>query len=117
MTTTQAPVPLHPPVHPANVEPPAGVAVRVTEVPLAKSASQVLPQLIPAGLLVTVPLPVLVTDNGTLDPDSGGWLSVVIGGVSEPEQADNKTRSVDITQPRLNIVMPLSLFQTAYNEM
>jgi hypothetical protein len=34
------------------------VAVRVTAVPLLKLAEQVLPQLMPAGLLVTVPLPV-----------------------------------------------------------
>jgi hypothetical protein len=46
------------PDHPAKVEPEAGVAVRVTAVPLLKLAEQVLPQLMPAGLLVTVPLPV-----------------------------------------------------------
>jgi hypothetical protein len=43
---------------PANVEPEAGVAVNVTAVPLLRVVEQVLPQLIPAGLLVTVPLPV-----------------------------------------------------------
>src|SRR5437899_10218761 len=36
----------------------AAVAVSVTAVPLAKLAEQVAPQLIPAGALVTVPLPV-----------------------------------------------------------
>lgn len=46
------------PLQPVNVEPLAGVAVNVTVVPLAYDAKQVLPQLIPAGLLVTVPLPV-----------------------------------------------------------
>jgi hypothetical protein len=40
------------------VEPEAGVAVRVTVVPVLRLAEQVLPQLMPAGLLVTVPLPV-----------------------------------------------------------
>jgi hypothetical protein len=53
----QVPVPLHPPDQPANVEPALGVAVRVTAVPLAKFALHVAPQLIPAGLLVMVPLP------------------------------------------------------------
>src|SRR5207247_10485427 len=43
---------------PVKVEPAAGVAVNVTEVPLAKLAVHVAPQLIPAGALVTVPLPV-----------------------------------------------------------
>src|SRR5206468_5731564 len=57
--TAQAPVPEHPaPLQPLKVEPAAGVAVSVTTVPLAKLAEQVAPQLIPAGALVTVPLPV-----------------------------------------------------------
>ena len=47
-----------PPVQPSKVEPLAGVAVRVTCVPLAKEAEQVAPQLMPVGLEVTVPLPV-----------------------------------------------------------
>jgi hypothetical protein len=50
---------LHPvPLQPAKVEPVADVAVNVTSVPLLNEAEQVPPQLIPAGLLVTVPLPV-----------------------------------------------------------
>jgi hypothetical protein len=57
--TTQVPVPEHPPpVQPVNVEPSAGNAVSVTAVPLAKFAVHVVGQLIPAGLLLTVPLPV-----------------------------------------------------------
>lgn len=53
------------PVQPAKVEPVAGVALKVTGVPLLYNAEQVLPQLIPAGVLVTVPLPVpaLVTER------------------------------------------------------
>ena len=47
-----------PPLQPWKVEPLAGVAVRVTCVPLSKEAEQVAPQLIPVGLEVTVPLPV-----------------------------------------------------------
>ncbi len=43
-----------------TVEPLSGVAVRVTAVPLGKEAEQMVPQLIPGGLLVTVPLPVPV---------------------------------------------------------
>jgi len=46
------------PDQPAKVEPEAGVAVKVTAVPVLKVAEQVLPQLIPVGELVTVPLPV-----------------------------------------------------------
>ena len=51
---------MHPPLHPPN-EPPTGVALRVTVVPLAKLALHapcwVLEQLIPPGELVTVPEP------------------------------------------------------------
>ena len=46
------------PLQPANVELESGVAVKATVVPLLKDAEHVLPQLIPDGLLVTVPLPV-----------------------------------------------------------
>src|SRR5947209_4778176 len=57
--TTHDPVPEHPPpFQPLKVEPAAGAAVSVTAVPLAKLAVHVAPQLIPAGALVTVPLPV-----------------------------------------------------------
>jgi hypothetical protein len=66
MVTAHVPVPEQPPpLQPAKVEPPAGAAVSVTTVPLLYVAEQVAPQLIPAGLDVTVPLPdpVLLTDS------------------------------------------------------
>src|SRR4029453_3900304 len=57
--TVQVPVPEHPPpLQPVKVEPAAGVAVKVTAVPLAYAAEHVAPQEIPAGLLVIVPVPV-----------------------------------------------------------
>jgi len=64
IVTTQLPIPVHPaPLQPVNADPLADVAVKVTCVPLANAALHVAPQSIPAGLLVTVslPLPVLVT--------------------------------------------------------
>ena len=39
----------------------AGAAVKVTAVPLANAAAHVAPQEMPAGALVTVPAPVLLT--------------------------------------------------------
>jgi hypothetical protein len=51
------------PVHPTNVEPFAAVADKVTMVPLLYIAVQLLPQLIPAGELATVPLPVPALDT------------------------------------------------------
>ena len=63
---TQVPVPAHPPPdQPVKTEPAAGVAMSVTPVPAPNVAEQVLPQLIPAGELLTVPLPVRVTLNET----------------------------------------------------
>ena len=56
-------IPLHAPLQPLKVEPLAGFAVSVTVLFVAKLAEQVLPQLMPAGLLVTVPEPDLVIDS------------------------------------------------------
>src|SRR5215831_3319694 len=58
MVTVQVPVPVQPPLQPENVEPAAGVAVRVTAVPVVKDVEHVVPQEIPVGALVTVPVPV-----------------------------------------------------------
>src|SRR5438046_3403099 len=56
--TVQVPVPEQPPpLQPLKMEPAAGAAVSVTEVPVANAAEQVAPQETPAGALVTVPLP------------------------------------------------------------
>jgi hypothetical protein len=63
------------PDQPAKVEPAAGMAVKVTELPLLKVAEQMLPQLIPVGLLVTVPFPVplLVTALTTFTESVNCW--------------------------------------------
>ena len=46
------------PAQPAKTEPVAGAAVNITAAPLLKVPEQVVEQLIPAGELVMVPLPV-----------------------------------------------------------
>ena len=52
------PVPVQPPpLQPAKTDPEEGIAVSVTLVPPENDREQVVPQLIPLGLLVTVPLP------------------------------------------------------------
>jgi hypothetical protein len=65
IVTRQLPKPLQAPLQPAKPQPSAGVAVSVTCVAGAKFALHVDGQLIPAGELVTVPLPVTLTDNAT----------------------------------------------------
>ena len=57
IVTLQAPVPLHPPAHPPNVEVDPGVSVSVTTVSAGNVPWHVVPQLMPAGLLVMVPPP------------------------------------------------------------
>ena len=75
------------PLQPANVEPVAGVAVKVTIAPLAKEAEHVAPQLMPAGLLATVPFPVpllvVVFPTFTVSVNCcvGGGGGVVAAGV------------------------------------
>jgi len=75
-------------------EPPVGVAVSTTWLPLVKLAEQVVGQLMPVGLLVTVPVPTSVTVS--VDPLAGvcwhsnvpspGFASlVVIISTSQPE--------------------------------
>ena len=59
----QVPVPLQAPLQPANVEFVPAVAVSVILVPDAKFALQAVPQLIPEGLLVTVPVPVPASET------------------------------------------------------
>jgi len=58
IVTVQVPVPVHPPpLQPVKVEPLSAVADKVTAVSGLNCALQVEPQLIPAGELITVPLP------------------------------------------------------------
>lgn len=74
------PIPEHAPDHPAKVEPDSGVAVNTTAVPLGKLAVHVCGQLIPAGVLVTVPWPVpaLVTVSWTDEPPDPDPVPTVI---------------------------------------
>lgn len=52
------PVPVHAPDQPVKTELASGFAVNVTVVPLENLALHAEPQLIPGGVLVTVPTPV-----------------------------------------------------------
>ena len=70
--TAHEPVPEQPePDQPANVEPDVGLAVSVTFVALAKPAEQIVPQLIPVGLEVTMPEPGPASDTVSACPSRG----------------------------------------------
>src|SRR2546428_5177401 len=73
-----------PPLQPLKVEPAAGAAVSVTAVPLGKLAEQVAPQVMPAGELVTVPLPVpaLLTVSARLGGVKGAVTVVAVESVT-----------------------------------
>ena len=58
IVTLHAPVPVQPPDHPPNVEVDPGASLSVTTVPAGNEYWHVVPQLMPAGLLVMVPVPV-----------------------------------------------------------
>jgi hypothetical protein len=105
IVTEQVPVPEQAPDQPAKVALALGVAVRVSTVPVVKPAEQVAPQVMPAGLDVTVPLPepLLVTDSVGL----GGAVptlkvavtdftaSMVTLQVPAPEQAPDQPAKVE----------------------
>jgi|SRR5690242_1384315 hypothetical protein len=61
--TTWQVAPLQAPLKPEKLNPAAGAALRLTAVPGGKLAAQLEGQLIPAGVLVTVPLPESATVN------------------------------------------------------
>ena len=54
---TQGAVPVQAPLQPMKVEPDSAVAVKVILLPAGKLAEQVVPQLMPAGVLIIVPEP------------------------------------------------------------
>ena len=58
IVTLQDPAPVHAPDHPVKVELVFGAAVRVTDVPELQASVQSVPQLMPEGEDVTVPVPV-----------------------------------------------------------
>jgi hypothetical protein len=95
IVTVQVPVPVQAPLQPVKVESVVGAAVKVTTVPAVNEAEQVVPQEMPARLLVTVPLPapalvtvsvlpvdtpVPVTSRETVSP-SAVKLTLALAGV------------------------------------
>lgn len=63
MMSVQVPLPEQAPDHPEKELPEPEVAVSVTDVPRGKDALQVFGQLMPGGLLATVPDPFTTTVN------------------------------------------------------
>ena len=75
------------PAHPANVEPAAGAAESWTAVPDENSALQLDPQLMPEGVLVTVPVPVPERVTLSLGGGGGGGLLSLLEPPPHPTRA------------------------------
>ena len=83
IVTTQSSVPEQPsPRHPVNVEPLFAVPVNVTTVPSAYGAVHDAPQSIPAGALVTEPLPVPSFTTTSVKWSGLSVLDVTLGSVN-----------------------------------
>ena len=65
------------PLQPLKIEPVLGVVVRVTTVPFGYAAEQLVPQLIPDGLDVTVPAPVPFFDTASVSAASNVAVTLV----------------------------------------
>ena len=76
--TVQGPEPVQAPDHPANTEPAVAVAVRATDVPVAKLTLQEAPHDSPAGVLVTVPLPEPETVSVSATTVVGAKVAVIV---------------------------------------
>jgi hypothetical protein len=94
-------LPLQPPVHPANDEFAAAVSVRAIWVPLAKLALQDWPQVIPTGLLLTVPPPAPVAWTVSLKEPGGGGL--LLGAPPQPERARDIKLKQKTKEQHLNL--------------
>lgn len=80
----QAAVPLQLPVQPLNVNPASGVAFKLTVAPATKFKRQLVPQLMPEGVLVTVPLPVFETERLTVLRENVAVQVLLAPMVTEP---------------------------------
>jgi hypothetical protein len=75
IVTLHAPVPEQSPDHPVNAEPGGATAVSETTVPAMKLVEQDVPQLMAAGLDVTVPVPTPVSETLRDTRACTTWLS------------------------------------------
>jgi len=105
-------VPLHAPLHPVKIEFAPGAAVRVTLSPSLKFALQVVPQLIPLGLLVTVPVPfpprVTVSDDVPILKVAVTEVAAVIFTVQDPVPLHAPPHPAN-TEPEAGVAVSVTL--------
>src|SRR5262245_43147453 len=99
--TWQGPVQVQAPAAQAKIGDASGVAARLTDASRGKAASQVLPQLIPAGVETTVPAPfpcletVRVTVRGAKVAVTERAVFIVVWQVPMPEQSPDQPANTD----------------------
>src|SRR5450631_394620 len=120
MRTVQAARPVQAPFHPAKKAPVPGFGVNCTLVPEAKEAVQVEPQLMPAGLLVTVPVLVPASVTVTVYVVGGAEAGngerpgpMALAKVAAKRFAANIARGTICGQSGFRIVAPF-IFETLY---
>jgi hypothetical protein len=90
--TVHGAVPAQPPLQPVKAAPDAAVAVRVTMLLVGKLAEHVAPHVMPAGLLVTVPVPVPAFATVTASEATTGLAQASLEYVDSPVLANARTR-------------------------
>ena len=101
ISTVQVLVPVQSPLQPLNVESAAGVAVRVMVVRLVIVAVQVVPQLMLAGVEVTVPFPVLV-----IVKTEGGGVAVTACTIPSGLLIPTLTGPLPLSRVQVMVVVP-----------
>jgi len=109
--TLHVPVPVQAPDQPANWNPLFGVAVSVTVAPIVKVAVQVGAQLIPGGLLVTIPFPNPASETVSCNAGLKTALTVVFAvsatvQVVVPEQAPDQPANA---KPLLGVAVSVTV--------
>jgi hypothetical protein len=103
IVTVQLPVPVHAPLQPANVEPDAALARSVTCVPAVYVLVHVAPHEIPAGELVTVPVP-----EPLFETDRTGDCVGAVGAPTDPVVEPVTPREI-VSPPAVKFTLPAKL--------
>ena len=117
MVTTQvSAVPVQPPDQPLNTDPLLGAAVSVTLVLSLKLVLQKEPQMTPAGLLVTGPLPVPALPTVKMGPAWLKWALTPLAAVMLTTQVEVPLQAPDQpanTDPLLAVAVNVTLVPEA----
>jgi len=108
-------LPLQSTLQPVNVEPLLGVALSVTVLPKASVSAQSLPQFMPAGLLVTLPLPLMLTVSSSGRASAGALLVLLsLQPLSHSGRISSVARRTRPLHAMFNSVIVRSIISSPY---